>query len=240
MYCVADGYSFSGKRGILGPGNEITEKDFASRDAFVKAVAKGKIVVGKNDEQLKKEAAERAQKQQEAVNAAAEMEKGKTLAEAENRKEAAAAALKAAEDRLADAQTAFEKADEARDDAVYKATAAREAAAAPGISTPGYDAALKAVAGAEAELEKAKKPADKEAARKHLDEARGALVLAEGANNELVFARKNLAGAEAELEKAETARTENEAKALSAKEAVTLAEAELEKAAAALAALGGK
>jgi colicin import membrane protein len=235
MYIVKDGYSFSTKRGILKPGDEITEKDFVSHEAFVKAVSRGKIIAGKSPEQLEKEAAELAKKEQAEIEAAAAKEKGKALVEAKKKQETALAALQAARNALSHAESVLKTENAARADAEAKVALARETAAALEGNIPNHAALRQAVADAEAKLQNAKKPAEKEAA-----DAKAALILAEGANNDLAAARKALADAEAELEKAETAKTESEAKTLNAREAITLAEAELQGASAELAAMEGK
>ncbi|MDR3191577.1 MAG: hypothetical protein LBT87_00765, partial [Treponema sp.] len=58
MYIVAKGHSFSTPRGILLPGDEVTEKDFSDKKAFLKRVQKGSIVAGKSKDQLDREEAE--------------------------------------------------------------------------------------------------------------------------------------------------------------------------------------
>jgi chromosome segregation ATPase len=241
MYLVKDGYSFATKRGVLQPGDEVAEKDFVSHEAFVKAVSKGKIIVGKPPEQLEKEAAERAKKQQAEIEAAAAKEKGKALDGAKKKKETALAAAEAAKSALASAEKNLETANAARADAEAKIGPMREAAAALARKIPSFDSLRQAFAAAETKLKNAKKPDEKASAEKAVADAKAALVFAEGADNELAAAAGALALAEAELEKAETARTESEAKALSATEAIMLAEAETQEASAELAALeGGK
>jgi hypothetical protein len=44
MYVVAKGFAFTSKRGMIKEGGEITEKDFASKEAFSQALAKKKII----------------------------------------------------------------------------------------------------------------------------------------------------------------------------------------------------
>jgi predicted ribosome quality control (RQC) complex YloA/Tae2 family protein len=58
MYIVAKRHSFSAPRGILLPGDEVTERDFPDKKAFLKRVQKGSIVAGKSKDQLAKEEAE--------------------------------------------------------------------------------------------------------------------------------------------------------------------------------------
>jgi hypothetical protein len=58
MYIVAKGHSFSTPRGILLPGDEVTERDFPDKKAFLKRVQKGSIVAGKSKDLLAKEEAE--------------------------------------------------------------------------------------------------------------------------------------------------------------------------------------
>jgi hypothetical protein len=100
MYIVANGFSFTTKRGVLQAGDEVTEKDFPSHDAFVKRVAAGKIIVGKPKAQIEKEAADLAAKQkapagEEAKNqkSAAEKAEKEKKAKAKANAEAAPAAL---------------------------------------------------------------------------------------------------------------------------------------------------
>jgi chromosome segregation protein len=240
MYIVAAGYSFTGKRGIVGPGSEITEKDFASHEAFVRAVAKGKIIVGKGQEQLEKEAAERAQKQQEAIEAAAGREKGKALEAVKNRKETAAAAVQVARAALETAQTDFEKANKAQADAADKAREAQSAAITKRTENKALNDAYDTLVRATDELKNAKKPAEKTVTDSKVAEAKVNFAKLEAADAEYKTAIAAITGAEKALADASTVKIAAEAKVLSAKEAVTLAEAELEKASIDLAALEGK
>ncbi|MDR2097708.1 MAG: hypothetical protein LBP37_04230 [Spirochaetaceae bacterium] len=240
MYIVANGYSFTSKRGILGPGNEIAEKDFASHEAFVKAVAKGKIVIGKGREQLEKEAAERAQKQQEAVKKAAEMEKEKTLDAARRKKETAASAVDAAKAALASAEQARDTAREVREKTREAARLAASALIERRVENKELNDAYNTLVKAGDKLKSAQKPAEKTAANNEYVKAKANYDMKE--NEDAKY--KALAAVRDETDaadrKAETENTEAEAKAFNAKEAVTLAEAELEKAGAELAALEGK
>jgi hypothetical protein len=86
MYIVASGFSFSTKRGVIAEGKEITEKDFASHEAFVRAVSKKKIIVGKPEEQTEKDAAQAAEKAKQEQDAAEKKAKAEALTAARNKK----------------------------------------------------------------------------------------------------------------------------------------------------------
>ncbi|MDR1253338.1 MAG: hypothetical protein LBK62_14445 [Treponema sp.] len=100
MYIVAKGHSFTTPRGILGPGNEISEKDFSDKKAFLKRVQKGSIVAGKSTDQLAKEEAEA---KITAGDKAAQAEAARRVKEREDaarKVQTAEAALKTAQDKL--------------------------------------------------------------------------------------------------------------------------------------------
>jgi len=51
MFVVADGYSFCTARGVIKPGAEIKESDFAKKETFQKKVEQGRIVLANTKEQ---------------------------------------------------------------------------------------------------------------------------------------------------------------------------------------------
>jgi colicin import membrane protein len=240
MYVVNKGFAFTSKRRMLQEGDEVTEKDFVSHDAFIKAVAKDKIVVGKSKDQIAAEAKVAAEKAQAEKAETDKTEKETAVKTAKQMKETAEAALKAAKDRLTEAEKGLETANTARADAEAKVTPAQETLTAAEKGSEKITLQRKAVADAEAELAKAKKPEAKAAAEKYLAEAKADLLAAGNDNTEYRAALDAFKAVESGLEKAETDKTEAEAKLVNAKEAVALAEAELEKAAASFAALEGK
>ncbi|MDR2516419.1 MAG: hypothetical protein LBC88_03445 [Spirochaetaceae bacterium] len=155
MYIVAEGHSFSTpKRGIIGPGAEITEQDFASKEIFLKKISKGHIVVGKSKAALQREL--------EAARAGA----GSKREEADEQAAKNADAIKQAKRKAAeDAVQAALGVLEAKRDADTAAKAAAK------------NASVADKAEADYRLEAAQADADKKA--RELSEARDALTAAE-------------------------------------------------------------
>jgi len=60
MFIVAGGYSFCTARGVIKPGEEIKESDFAKKETFQKKIKAGHIIEGKSKEQLAVEAKAKA------------------------------------------------------------------------------------------------------------------------------------------------------------------------------------
>jgi len=99
MYVVDEKHSFLTARGVIGPGEEIRESDFAKKETFLKKVSTGSIVAGKSKAQLEKEAADK--------KAAAEKEQRETDAKKlQEAKEKAVADVTVAETALAKAREA--------------------------------------------------------------------------------------------------------------------------------------
>jgi hypothetical protein len=237
MYIVATGYAFTSKRGIIAEGDEITEKDFANHEAFVKAVSKKKIIMGKSKEQAEKEAAEKREKEKQDSYSAERQKKEEALITARHKKEAASAAVNTAKEALATAQADFDKTTENHAAAAQKLHEAQGAAINKRTANKALNDAYDTLVRATDELKSAKKPAEKTAADGKVAEAKANFAKLEVTDAEYKTAIATENEAVKNLVEAEGAKTEAEAKALAAKEAVTLAEAELEKASAALAAL---
>jgi len=91
MFVVATGYAFTSKRGVIKEGDEIAEKDFATKEAFEKAKAKKKIIDSK----------ELPDKDKDKANA---------IAAAKKKKEAAEKTLNDAKETLALAEKNNDKA----------------------------------------------------------------------------------------------------------------------------------
>lgn len=110
-YLVSEGHSFSTKRGILGPGAEITEKDFGTKEVFLKNIQKGKIVPGKSKAEIEAElTATKAAEASTALEAEAKRQEAEAKVKA-SRLKAAEAAVKAAKDALKAAEAEAGKAD---------------------------------------------------------------------------------------------------------------------------------
>jgi len=240
MYIVANGFSFTTKRGVLQSGDEVTEKDFPSHEAFVKRVSAGKIIVGKPKAQIEKEAAALAENQKTAARQAAAEKKSIAEKAAREKKETAEAAVKAAKDALAKIEGNLKDVETAIVEIEASRTRARNALGVAISQDPDISAARKALEDAEAELVKAKKPEQKTAAEGNVSMARAALAQKENADEGFKAAAFALAAAEDIAETTQTEKVEIEAAKLKAAEAVMLAESELEKAATALAAVEGK
>ena len=240
MYVVAAGYAFINKGIVYKEGDEITEKAFASHEAFVRAVSKKKIVVGKPKEQIEKEAAEAAEKAKLDAAKAAETEKAKEKTAAREKKETAQTAVNAAKETLAAAEKARDAAHEAEANAKEEAGAAGKALIERRATNKELSGAYDVLVKAGDKLKSAKKPAEKTAAEGELAKAKADFAMKENEDAEYKALAAARAAADAAAEKAETESTEAEAKVLAAKDALTLAEAELEKASAELAALEGK
>jgi len=107
MFVVADGYSFCTARGVIKPGAEIKESDFAKKETFQKKVKAGHIVEGKSKEQLAAEAKAKANAaaKKAAEEAAAQGKKeelARNVETAEAEVQAASGALTAAKDAFAE------------------------------------------------------------------------------------------------------------------------------------------
>jgi hypothetical protein len=100
VYVVAKGYSFSTPRGILLPGDEIAEKDFFDKKAFLKRVKNGSIVAGKSRDQLAKEEAEERIAAGDKAAKAEAARRARELEDAALKVQTAEAALKTAKDTL--------------------------------------------------------------------------------------------------------------------------------------------
>jgi colicin import membrane protein len=236
MYVVNVGFAFTSKRGMINEGEEITEKDFSSHEAFVKAISKSKIVIGETEEQKKAKDKAAAEKARQEAEAAEKAKRGGAITIAKQNKEAAAAAAKAAQETLANLEKELAEANAARADAEAKIAPACEILKAKENGNQEITVLRKSLSEAESELEKAK-PKDKAAAEKKANEAKINLAQKLDADPEYKSAFENCAALQAELDKAVADKTEIEAKILSAKEMVALAESELDKAAAELSAL---
>jgi len=189
MYVVAKGNSFITHRGVIKPGEEIKENDFADRATFLKRVAKGRIVAGKSNEQIEKESREKQSAAEKAKKEAGEKKK-------QEAKTKIAEQVKIAETALKNAQEAHALAKSAADNLLGKTTEERKQQIA-GIVEKTKECE-KAVKESEAALEKAM-PEQKDAAEKSMmaameavDTAKKELKEAEAAVEELPEYKKAL------------------------------------------------
>jgi hypothetical protein len=226
MYIVGKGHAFTSKRGMIREGEEITEKDFASHDAFVKAMAKKKIIAGENNERIAAD-----EKAKTGQDAAAETAKQK--------KETAERTLKTAKEMLAGLETELANSVNALAQYAEKAQSAASALTEKRVANKEIDDAYCALARATDGLKVAKKGTEKTAAEGKVAEAKAALSVKENTDEGFKAAAAELANAQNALETAETSKAAAEAKIINAKEAVALAEADFAKIAAELSALEG-
>jgi chromosome segregation ATPase len=219
MFVVAMGFAFTSKRGVIKEGDEIAEKDFASKEAFQKALSKKKIIDSKE---------------------LPSKEKGNVIAAAKQKKETAENAVNAAKENLAAAEKKLEITNTYRADVEAKVLPAREILITKENSNHDIAAARKVLTQAEEELAKTNKPEKKAAAEQKVNDARLNFMQKADADGEYKAAFDNLSTLQTELTKVEAEKLEIEGKITAAKKAIELAEGELKTAAAELSALEGK
>jgi len=218
MYIVAPGNSFITARGNIGPGREIRKEDFAAEDSFLRLVSQKRIVAGKSNEVLEKEAREK-----EAANA--KMAKEKADKKKQDAKTKTANQLAVAETALKNAREAYDTALKTADKThaeLFENHKARLDELAKKVEDH-----EKAVKDAEAALEKPK-PEQKEDAEKNVLAATESLESAKKELSELqadtTLESPEHSAATATLEKANDAVIEAEANLAEAKQAVAKAE----------------
>jgi hypothetical protein len=196
---------------MLLPGDEVTEKDFSDKKAFLKRVQKGSIVVGKSKDQLAREEADAKIAAGDKAAKAEAARHAKELEDAALKVQTAEAALKTAQDKLKAAQDAAAVARE-KSEAQFKAK---------------IDGLESAVRSAEDTLKAAKAEADKAKSGANGDkaDAEGKVLAAQDA---LKAAQENLRIAKADTD---TPEYRNACAAVeSAEDDVINAEANLEEA----------
>jgi hypothetical protein len=182
MFVVAMGFAFTSKRGIIKEGDEISEKDFATKEAFQKALSKKKIIDSKD---------------------LPSKEKGNTIAAAKQNKATAENALNAAKETLTATEKGLEAINTYRADVEAKILPARDILIAKENSNHEIAAARKALTQAEEELSKTVKPEKKAAAEQKVNDARLNLAQKTETDGEYKIAFGNLSVLQAELAKAE-------------------------------------
>jgi len=217
MYVVANGNSFITARGSIGPGEEIRESDFANKATFLKRVADGRIVIGKTNAQLEKEACEKRKAAEKAASEEADRKKQEAKAKAAERVTLAEAALENAQSVQTAAKEAADKVVKdikanrkpQFDDLAKKIgiceKAVKETESASGKAKPeDKEAAENNVLAAMEALEAAKKELkDAELAIEESPELKKALDAAEKAADSVIAAEANLAEAKEAAGKAE-------------------------------------
>lgn len=200
IYVVAAGYAFTSKRGMLEEGDEVFEKDFASKEAFNKAIAKGKIIDSKDKAQ---------------ASAAAEKAKAQLAVNTANEK------VEAAKEQL-------DQENSNRADAEAKIAPAREALSAKENENGDIKAARKALTDLENDLAKAK-PEHKAAIEEKIAKAKAVLTEKHAAVPEIKALADALLAAETLLNKVENDKKAAEDALKIAEKELETANAELKK-----------